>query len=369
VSRIYSNLLYETWEVLKQEEFSRKPFIAHIFKFNLGSQFPLKPDDLTYFCQKIITYNNHMKSQNLNMRALPCYQSNVFNQKIPGGVVSYLLFEKPISGYKLEEICVPHCAKDRICKYMLKDFTNGWLGSVLYSQYSNDKLDVNFLITQKGLFFGKLPKVIKSKSTQVSMRNLMSKKTDNDDNEEDHIKHFVILAYPRAFSPEGLVEKDKKIDPKLKEIKNKQLMTHIGKLLINMYKGLDNSTNVPPPNPDDNFNPSGLNFLNYTDVYLNLNTEKDGNFSQFRTDEYFGVKSSYVNAVHAFLDHTLTTSKGFTDMDAMLKDSFYEFIFKSVMFDPTSKKQFDTIETMSKHSFLKSLLDINKLRSDTSFDK
>jgi hypothetical protein len=125
VSRIHSTLLYETWEVLKQEDFGRKPLLAHIFKYTLSSQFPLKSDDLNMFCQNILTYNEKM--QNTNMRALPCYNSTAFNQRIPGGVVSYLLFEKPVAGFKLAEICTPHCAKERICKYMMKDFAKGIL--------------------------------------------------------------------------------------------------------------------------------------------------------------------------------------------------------------------------------------------------
>jgi hypothetical protein len=328
----------------------------------------MKPDDLNYFCQKIISYNQKMAGENSNMRAIPCYNSTVFNQRIPGGVMSYLLFERPTGGFKLSEICTPHCAKDRVCRYMLKDFTKGWLKSILLSQESTDALDVNFIIAQNGFFYGKVPSVKKdlNATKDDSIRNVLAK-NDNDEPTEDNNRHFITLAYPKAFSPESITAKPVQ-NEKLKMIKNKQLMVQFGKFLIDMYKGLDNSTNTPAPLPDDSFNPT-RQFKNLTDTFLSMNTEKDGNFSKFRPDEYFGVKSDFIQALKAFIGKTLTTQKGVKAMDNMLKDSFYEFIYKTVTFDVESKIQFDKIETMLQHKFLVSKPKINQVRSDTSFEK
>jgi hypothetical protein len=391
--KIHSTLLYETWEVLKQEEYVRKPLLAHIFKYNLGSQFPLKPDDLNLFCEKILSYNQSIKFKEVKLRALPCYNSQVYTQRLPGGSVSYLLFEMPNAGFRIDHVCSPFSSGERVCRYMIKDFTKGWLESVLYSQNSKDSLDVNFVLAQNGIYFGTLPNVRKQlNETNSSLRNFLKKEKTDKNAENENYRHFVTIAYPKAFSPESLVppKKEKNNEKeKIKEVKNnstlstesnnatallkitkdKQFMVQFGKFLINMFKGLDNTTNIPPPSPDDNFDPAEIVFNNVTDVFLNLNTKKNGNFSTFRADEYFGVPEKYVPTVNAFLEKTLTTQKALKEMDDMLKDSFYEFIFKSVMFDLTNEKQFATIESMLKHKFVLNKIDMNKVRSDTSFEK
>jgi len=367
ISKIHSTLLYETWEVLKQEAFGKKPYLAHIFRYTLSNQFPLKKDNLEQFCEKIVEYNNKMKSKANNFRALPCYNSTVFSQKTPGGVLSYLLFEKPTAGFKLTEMCTPMCAKDRVCKYMMKDFAKGYIDSYLYSQASSDAFDVNFYLAQNGFFYGKVPTVKKGLKKQEGLAMFQNNNNQND-NKEDPLKHFVTLAYPKAYSPETVKGPSQNMTSTIKTVKNKQMMVYFGKFLINMYKGLDNSTNFPAPTPEDNFNPRGFNFKNLTEVYLNLNTGKNGNFTKFRADEYFGVKPNYVVAVRAFLGKTLTSQKAFKEMDALLKNSFYEFIYKSVMFDPENKKQFEDMNAMLGHKFLANSLKTNQLRSDTSFD-
>lgn len=374
VSRIHSTRLYETWEVLKQMPHGKKPLIAHIFKYTLGSEFPLKPEDLNTFCDKITIYNEKMNKEMLNIRALPCFNSKVYNHKIKSGVVSYLLFEKPAAGYGLPEICTPNCSKDRICRYMIKDFTKGWIESVIFSENSKDPLDVNFLLTQKALYFGKLPLVTKNldlKNAPTLPPKVDSKeKKEEDSKEPDPHKYFITIPFPKFSSSEGIKNGGDLKDEgkKVFEIKNKQQMVHVGKFLINMYKGLDDSTNLPPPSLEDSFNPVGLTFLNLTDVYLNLNTDKEGNFTNFHSDEYFGVKSQYISGVQAFVDKTLTSQKAFKELDDLLQGSFYEFIFKAVDFDVKSQKQFQDFKAMLDHPFLKNKPDFHKLKSDTGYD-
>jgi hypothetical protein len=390
--KIHSTILYETWEVLKQEEFVRKPLIAHIFKYNLGAQFPMKPEDLSFFCQKILEYNKNIKANHVNLRALPCYNSQVFSQRIPGGAVTYLLFERPEAGFRLDNVCGPFSSKERVCRYMIKDFAKGWLESVLYSKKSKEHFDVNFVLAQDGIYFGTLPNVKKlNETSDPGLKNfLANQKEDKNATDINEIyRHFVTLAYPKAHAPEDLPKKeDEKLKiPKknenlnpntnstsnatltLEHTKEKEFMVQFGSFIIRMYKGLDNTTNNPPPSPDDPFDPLEVSYENTTDVFLQLNLKRDGNYSTFRPDEYLGVPQNYVSAVNAFLAKTLTTPKAQLEMENMLKDSFYEFVFKSVSFDLKSIKQFDKIEDMLKHKFITSKVDVNRLRSDTSFEK
>jgi hypothetical protein len=366
LSKVHSTLLYETWNVLKQEKFVMKPYLAHIYKYTLGSTFPMKSDDLDHFCQKIESYNKNMLNENI--RAIPCYNSTSFNQKIPGGILSYLLFENPNGGYKLADICTPQCSKERICRYMLKDFIRGFMRSIQFSQLSSDMHDVNFVLAQNGFFFGKVPEVKKlsQNSGDISMKSAVNQKESEPFKDEN--RHFISLAYPKAWSAEG-INSTKLSSDELKKIKNKQFMTQFGRFIIDMYKGLDNSTNVPASSPDDNFNPAGHRYANLTEVYLDLNTEKDGNYSKFRADDYFGIKSDFVTAVQAFLANTLTSQKAFKEMDDMLLDSFYDFIYKTVTFDISSKIQFEDFDKLLNHKFLMNQIAFNKVRSDTSFER
>ena len=350
--------------------------IAHIFKYTLASQFPLKSDDLNNFCAKILEYNKNIKIQNGNIRAIPCYMSTVFSEKVIGGVVSYLLFERPFGGESLPSICMPNCSKDRVCRYMIKDFAKGWLMSSLYSQHSTDLNDVNFVLAQNGFYYGRLPKVKMNATITGEIKNFLVKNAAaHEEGEKDRTRRFITLAYPKAYSPQTVlpvkpnnstvISKSNAKDHN-KEVKNKQSIVQFGKFLINMYKGLDNSTNTPPLSPDDTFNPTGVQYGNLTDVYLNLNKKKDGNYTKFEKDEYFGVKESFISALRRFLEKTLVIQKALQEMDDMLKDSFYEFVFKSVTFDPESQRQFENMEAMLKHNFIISKPAVNQVKSDTS---
>ncbi len=146
---------------------------------------------------------------NENIRALPCYK--LFNQKIPGGVVSYLLFQ--YSGNKLADICTPNCSKERVCKYMLKDFIRGFIKSTQYSQQTADKNDVNFILAQNGFFYGKVPKNKKGDKKGSDMK-INSMHNDEPSSDSDS-RHFITLAYPKAWSAESL----NKTEPLTEELK------------------------------------------------------------------------------------------------------------------------------------------------------
>jgi len=177
--------------------------------------------------------------------------------------------------------------------------------------------------------------------------------------EKDEHRHFITLPYPKFYSPETAKDGALKTTDALKAIKNKQTMVFFARFLSNMYKGLDKSTDIPAPSPDDNFSPNMFHYLNSTDVFLKL-AEKP-----YQHDEYFGVTDQFVETVGSFLEHMLTSRAAVVELDDMLKGSFFEFIYKSIMFDVTSKKQFNSFDTMLAHKFLKEKTPINKVKSDT----
>ena len=60
IRKIQGNLLYETWEVLRQEKDANRPYFAHIFKYKLTGTFPITNDDLKLFCLRINSFNLEM---------------------------------------------------------------------------------------------------------------------------------------------------------------------------------------------------------------------------------------------------------------------------------------------------------------------
>ena len=265
-----------------------------------------------------------MKSSNLNFRAVPCYNSTFYSQVISNNEVTYLLFEKPMRGYKLADICTPNCAKERICKYMMKDFTKGLLNSLCGSISNDDPLDVSFVLAQDGFYYGSTPPVTKDLKDPATKSNDKKPK----DEVSDQLKYFNTIAFMKYHSPEEIKPNPAPPapTPALKAIKTKQLISYVGAFLANLYKGLDETTNIPPPGPNDNFF-APYHFLNWTDTYLALNREKTGNYSKFQPDAYYGVTKTYINELNGFLEMTLTTQPAIAKMSADLGGSFYEFIY------------------------------------------
>jgi hypothetical protein len=314
---------------------------AHVFRYTFNPEFPLSHGDLTQFCNQVKNYNNQMKSKNIRMRALTCIDNQAYTQKIPGGIVTYLLFEKPMLSFKIKDICSSDGKKLRICYYMIKDFITGYLESLLYSQASQQKFEINFALAPEGFLYGQLP---------LCRR-----------------RQFITIPYLNYASPHQLVDKTKVVTPK--EIKNKQIMVDIGSFLINLYKGFPSDIKPPTSSGDDAFDPFQFKFKNYTDLYLSVNKLPDGTMKKVEKDNYFGLTSEYINTLKAFNDHLITTTKGLADMEKLLEGSFYEFIYKLVMFDPSNKLQFGCFPKALNHPFIQNKLSINQIRSDTSLEK
>jgi hypothetical protein len=349
LKKVHATTIYETWEVLRLTSAGKKPYIAHIFKYTLSSQFPLQKDDLNSFCVMIKKYNDRMIKLKTNMRAPECFNSTAFSQKIIGGNLTYILFEKPMGGYKLSEICTPNCSKQRICRYMLKDFAKGLIYSILHAYNATYFYDVNFLFPQGAYYWGKT----------------------NETLQEDKSNHFITIPFPIFYSPDNVKSMGgaKNLSLGQLQIRTHQQIVGFGKFLMNVYKGLDNTTDCPLPSPDDAFTPDEFTFQNLTDVFINLNTRIDVNITtKFKPDEYFGVSPDYIEALTAFQDHTLTTPQAIQKMNDMLNDSFYDFIYKCVIYDESGKTQFDSFTTMLTHNFIKSEMEANQLYSDTNYD-
>ena len=361
--------LYNIREVIRQEGKGSKPYVAHIFKYSLTGQFPIKPEDLRFFCLKALQYNSKMKAKGVDIRTFPCFNNIPNIQRTVGGVLSYVLFELPDGGFKLSESCEPHCIKERICRYGLKNIARGLLESFKYTEESKDKMDLRFALAKDAFYFGVVPKtksLQQEKSqdyyVQRTIEQMMSGGQDQD--EIPFYNHFIVLPFFKFYDSKSLENQQDPEIPKDKKIITKQNMVYIGQFLITLYKGLKNS-NLEVHEPNDNFDPNMVNFKNMTDIYSIYNQEEVGK-GQSKADEYFGVKDEYVNKLGSVVGKQQTHKKALQSMDDLLKDSYYEFIFKLTKFDPNSQKQFKDYDDALKHKFLEGITFINIIRSDTS---
>ena len=115
-------------------------------------------------------------------------------------------------------------------------------------------------------------------------------------------------------------------------LREKQKLEKIGKFLIELYTG----KKIQEPN-----------FLNFTDVYVKLNTEND--YVYDNPEPYFGVTQNYISKFNDFRQNKIVSTPDFIAFDNLLLDSFYEFIYKLTMLDISSKTQFESFETALKH--------------------
>merc|ERR1712032_780375 len=132
------NLLYETWEVMRQEKDSNRPYFAHIFKYSTAGMFPINFVDLKYFCLRVNAFNLEMRKQKLKFRALPCQDLDIHKKPINNGVVSYVLIQKPRPGDFLYDVCNHDQDLQRDCRYQIKDFAEGYLNAIKYSSNSKN---------------------------------------------------------------------------------------------------------------------------------------------------------------------------------------------------------------------------------------
>ncbi len=296
-----------------------------------------------------------MSKELQELRALSCYKNNFFSFQYEKGEVTYLLFEVPIEGHQLSNLCKKENNEWHICKYSAKDFIKSFISAVKYTHTTDDK-DINVFPTQNGVWYGQLPKYTFDEKTKNSIADPTEEK-----HEEDTKNNFITVPFFKYFSPDN-ISKPEKLDDNMKKMKEKQFMVYFGEFMINMYKGFDRSTDMTPPNMDDRSDAKGLQLEKLTDLFKKMNEKVE----EIYEDSYFGVGSEYVVKVKDYENNTLTSHNAIEDMDKLLTDSYYGFLANLVQYDMESKRQFGTLDDAMKHKFVTEKVDMIKTRSDTS---
>lgn len=249
-----------------------------------------------------------------------------------------------------------------------------------YSSNSKSLFEVSFPLNKKIFFYGKKPKIFgnitqnnsalrendlwREQISSGEFENLQKEKEDN----------YLMIPFFKFLTVEHSIkeEQEKELEASLKQAYSKQKLVYFGKLLHDMYKGLENKEdeNDNGFNPiEGGFNPNILKSNNYTDIFLSLHKNaKTEKIQKFWADEYFGYTKSFVDKVKKFIVGNYTNQGDIETMDKELENSFAGFISKLVNFDDENKKQFDGFDSAMNHLFVKQDIGFNSTRSDTSYD-
>jgi hypothetical protein len=315
--RISESALFETWVVYKQEELLKKVHLVHFFKFT-----SLEKSEAEYtlskFCDYITGYNKRIDNEVESIQLLKCVgdkvQTGFFNEFL----IYYYLFEKPVDSFLFSKICNPNCAKERLCKYKIKDFIKGFIKSNLMT--SEDIMDVKLVLNSKTIYYGKL-----------------------DNNDKDNKRSFVALPYPKLKTIHQLKPSYKKTDEDA--FKFDEFQAEFGRFLMYMYAGFDlkddnSESEISELNPYiDEFNDS-------VQIFEKFNPQID----KLAADAYFGISAYFIKS---FKDKDIFKTKD------SIKNSFYDFLFKLL------KKKFKKMEEILTEKFIVTETPLSRLRSDT----
>lgn len=280
------------------------------------------------------------------------------------------MLQKPKPGDKLVKICGPDDNMIQICKYMIKDFISGFLNSVLYSNNSKNNFEVNFLVNKFGFYYGKNPKVNGEISETNSLHRevLLYEKIKPLDiavqNEDDSF--YLMIPFFRFNSPNSINKELEAFDFVKKNYEYKQMMVYLGKLLIQIYRGMNKDRDNGFNPVDGNFNPNLLRFKNLAEIYLKLHRcPKTQVQKRGYSDKYFGFSTDFILQIEYYLKQESPNPDKLIALDANLKESFAEFISKLVNFDIKNETQFESIESALKHPFIATIVPDEFKRSDT----
>jgi hypothetical protein len=302
---------------LKQEGDLKKPYIGTFFKYTSieKEQAELL---LNKFCKNIEKMNNQLSTDTEKVLLLKCLNDKVQTGNYMEMNYYYWLFEKPVDSFLFSEICRPDCAKERVCKYSIKEFIKGYLK--IKQKATENIWDIKINLIPNTIYYGKTEKI-----------------------ESDKKRSFVALPFPKLKSIDEL-----KTIPQETELlmRFEEFQVEFGKFLIHMYTGFENSSDEKPSEEFSYLNPYNTEFKDSLEIFEKINPSKDG----IITDEYFGISQDFIRS---YKDKNMFKKK------EILESSFYDLIFKLL------HKKLKNVEEISKHKYLTHDTPLHMIRSDT----
>lgn len=246
-----------------------------------------------------------------------------------------------------------------------------------YSANSKTLYEVFFPVNRNIFLYGKKPKingVINQKNSGLRELDLWKEQMSSGEYQkmqDENENTYLVIPFFKFMTPEQATkaEQEKVIDNSIKQSHAKQTLVYFGKLLHDMYKGLEYRKDHGFNPIEGGFNPNILKFNNYTDVFLSLHkNDKTQKIRNFWVDDYFGFKKTFIDKAKMFIVGNYTNQGKKQEMDNELEKSFAGFVSKLANYDDENKKQFDGYDSALKHEFISAKVPNKKTRSDTSFD-
>lgn len=248
-----------------------------------------------------------------------------------------------------------------------------------YTTETKSYFDVAFPVNKNIFLYGKKPQIQGFISQNNSNTREMEQMADLEKSglydlmQKEEEDTYLAIPFFKFLTVEASVKSEqlKEIDPAMKQTYAKQNMVYIGKLIHDMYKGLEGE--YKPENGfnpiEGGFNPNILKFGNNTDIFLSLHrNDKTQKIGKFWSDDYFGFTKDFKKNLKKYLDGTLTNPGEIEKMDQDLGNTFVGFISKLANYDDENKNQFDGYDSAMKHEFVTKKIGDKLIRSDTSYD-
>jgi len=228
--RLQSNQIYETWKVKRDDDYGSKIFYAHIFKYQLNNNFPIKAANLTLFCNKINQLNKVLDSRKVRMNSLTCLNNTYVKYVTPTYEASYILFKPPQLSESINELCGANCAHERVCKYRLRDIARALVDTEVVNAKDCTLFSVGIHFNKKFLYYG----LFKNRQNRI----------------------FTFLPF-FDFEDLAYVVDETPTENSIK-LMEKKAMVNLGKFLMELYTGHQTHEKE-------------IKYQNLTDAYLDLN--------------------------------------------------------------------------------------------------
>jgi len=287
-----------------------------------------------------------------------------------------VLIQKPRPGDFLYDVCNHDQDLQRDCRYQIKDFAEGYLNAIKYSSNSKNLFEVYFPVNRNIFLYGRKSKTqgdITQKNSDIREIGLWKelKGGELDEMQAEDENFYLTIPFFKFLTPEQALKTAQEKGPEagIKAAHEKQTMVYFGKLLHDMYKGLEYKRDNGFNPVEGGFNPGVLKFSNYTDIFLALHkNDKTQKVRKFWADDYFGFKKSFVEKVTKFIAGEFPNQGEQKEMDNELEKSFAGFVSKLANYDDEGKNQFEGYDAAIKHEFITGKVGSKKTRSDTSYD-
>lgn len=306
---IYSNSIYGTYEVVRRENSMFKAYFAAIMKYSITGNIPLTKQHLLDWCSQIEHFNKVIKDTAISLT--PCVNNTIFNSNTKSGEVSYVLFDKPNGGFRIEDACVPKSLMERVCLYSSKEFSAGIIK--LLSQMSIVTTPSYFLIhlLKEAIYYG-----------HPSLPDISDNK-------------FILVPHLN-FQTFGQIQTNSILSDDQKKSYSNSMMQNLGQFVFRMFTDLKNPIPIAPffPGQVNTMSTDQMQLIDRVFLFFSEIINKN-NPELLHEDKYFGLSLKFINSLKDVMNANQASSSSLKENLKQIKPeslngSVFDFINKLI---------------------------------------